>query len=199
MYRANDISNFDAAAVHCRTADNADIYFYTAHPVEQQHDVEWCYEFEHGSVTYTADPEHPDCGRIIGRLFAAGQADDTHVDIIDYGNPDDNTMKKIWDCLDTLQEMPVNRTLPCSVAAARAHVVCVNAAQESMPAIVDLDNLQEVPDQRSVLVYHPEMLAVWRRCYQDAVMPSDCGFITKPVNNTTIDALEDYRIYPTFS
>ena len=188
LYRANTISNFDAA-VHCRTTDNVDIYFYTAHLVEKQHDVEWCYEFEHGVITYSAAADHPDSGRIIGRVVDHHGAT---IERIDYGNPDVKTMKKIWDCIDALNLPKDQATVACTAATARSHVVCVNAAQESMPDIVTLTDLQEREDNGTTLIYHPDILPVWQQCYKNAVMPSSYGWIDQPISNTLMKNLESY-------
>ena len=67
-YRANDIETYDAAAIHARSTTGVEIFFYTAHCVDELHEVEWVYEFEQGKVTYNANPNQPNCGQIIGYL-----------------------------------------------------------------------------------------------------------------------------------
>jgi predicted dehydrogenase len=184
LYRANPIENFDAAAIHCTTAAGVDIHFYTAHCVDEWHDVEWIYEFEQGTIQYNGDPSHPESKQIIGET--------TQGERIVYGSPEKESAHKIWHCLDALsQEQPI----ACGPLAARAQVLCVNAAQESMPKIINLPNLEQKEHQGSVLTYDRHVLKDWMQCFERGCQPSDLGLDRVYRPGLPVD-LRQYEAFP---
>jgi len=55
--------------------------------------------------------------------------------LVDYGSPDADDMQKLWQCI---KHVNTGCSIACGVEAASSHTFCVNAAQKSMPEIVDL-------------------------------------------------------------
>ena len=184
-YRANPIETFDAAALHARTADGVDVHFYTAHCIDQQHDVEWSYEFDEGTVSYSANPHHVNSGRILGQL-KNGQT-------VDYGDPDENPSQKIWHCLDAVTEK--NATIACSPAATRAHVLCVNGIHTAQPQASELPAVERIPYEDNELIYSPDLLNDWQHCYSVGCQPSDLPGKTAYRSGNWLN-LADLTAYP---
>jgi predicted dehydrogenase len=162
MYRANDIENFDTAAVRCGMADGAEILFYTTHALPNRMGPICRFEFERAVVEYdfTRDAQ-----------FVARFGDGT---VRNYGPPDADRTQKIWQSIDAARG---GQPVACPAAAAFPHVKCVAAARESCPGIC------EFPEwlQRRGMVGGEEMTWIdglddtLLTCYERGVLPCDLG------------------------
>jgi len=181
LYRANDIENYDTAAVRCHTEDGVEILFYTAHPVNQNIGPVLTYEFENAVVEYAA------YDALMVAHFRDGR-------VKDYGNPFANQDKKLWDAIDAVRS---GAPLACSISAAMSHTLAVNGAQESVASIVDFtDDLVRRHDQNGdELLYVEGLVETLGRCYDQGVMPSELGDVPWAKIGRVVD-LRDYRHYP---
>ena len=190
LYRANNIENYDTAAVRCHTEDGVEILFYTAHPVNENIGPVFTYEFENAVVEYRAY-DAP-----IVAHFKDGR-------VKDYGDPFANGDKKLWDAIEASRTRAGTRArrtgapLACSISAAMSHTLAVNGAQESVDSIVDFpDDLVRRHDQNGdELLYVEGLVETLGRCYDQGVMPSELGDVPWAKIGRVVD-LRDYRHYP---
>ncbi|MCD6285361.1 MAG: Gfo/Idh/MocA family oxidoreductase [Anaerolineae bacterium] len=181
LYRANDIENYDTAAVRCHTEDGVEILFYAAHPVNENIGPVLSYEFENAVVEYEAR-DTPMVAR-----FKDGR-------VKDYGSPFANEGKKLWDAIEASR---TGAPLACSISAAMSHTLAVNGAQESVESILDFpDDLVRRYDQNGdELLYVEGLVETLGRCYDQGVMPSELGDVPWAKIGRVVD-LRDYRHYP---
>ena len=159
LYRANDIENYDTAAIRCRTECGAEVLFYTSHAVPERRGPRSRYEFERAVVEYDAMGS----GQFVAR-FRDGR-------VKHYGHPNLDRHDKIWQAIDACR---TGKPIACGVPAAMAHALCVTAASESAGEIVEFS-----PRFRRIVSLDGDaMLAVdglgeqLTRCYERAEMPS---------------------------
>lgn len=166
LRRANDIENFDTAALRCRTAEGAEILFWASLASRTDPGPVILYEFERGSVTVAGR------GNSILGWFSDGSERD-------YGNPDAAPMKKLWDCLELVgrPESPV-----CGLEAAASQTLCVEGLQESAPEILDfppgrIRRVDETGLERTWVAGLDEEL---RLCSERNALPSEIGLDWRP-------------------
>lgn len=116
LYRANDIENYDTAAVRVVVEGGAELLFYTTHAVPMAMGPVLCYEFERAKIYYEAET---------GGGFVARFNDGT---VRRYGDPNADRPAKIWQSIDAVRS---GASLACGVEAALPHALCVAAAQRS--------------------------------------------------------------------
>ena len=114
-YRVNPIENFDAACCRIETAENVDVFFYTAHCVRESLGPFFQCNFEKAVVTRGADGD-------IRAAFADG-------DIVSYGNPDRNNLRKLEYCLARCRADGAGRTI-CGPEAALSQTLCIQGLQQ---------------------------------------------------------------------
>jgi predicted dehydrogenase len=181
LYRANDIENFDTAALRVHTDSGAEILFYGSHAIAEDSGPEFCFEFERATVTYTTG-QSP----IVARH---SDGSSRH-----YGGPNDEPqVTKLWTCL---RSMVGDGTIPCGLEAARSQTVCANGAQDSVGAPVDfpraLVHVKGQSPQR--LVWVGGLAEALRQCYAGGVLPTEAGLAwARP--GRLVD-LRGYRYFP---
>jgi predicted dehydrogenase len=116
LYRANEIENYDTAAIRATTDSGAEILFYTTHAVPDRRGPVSHFEFERGIVEYDAAV----AGQFVAR-FHDGR-------MKSYGQPTLDRHEKIWQAVDSVR---TGAPVACDVSAALAHTTCVMAAQQS--------------------------------------------------------------------
>ncbi len=121
LWRANAIENYDTAALRIEVDSGAELFFYTSHASGSSETLSSMYEFEHGTVRYDSNQD---------RLIATFPTGET----LDYGSPQADPDRKLWAAIESARsgEKPL-----CGLAAARAHVACVEMAQQSSGCIHD--------------------------------------------------------------
>jgi len=113
LYRANDIENYDTAALQALTAGGTELRLYVSHAVRDSVDPRLHFRFEHATVTMGPD-------MILRAAFDDGR---TNV----YGNPDADPFHKI----DVMIQAIRGRTgVPCGITASFPHTECINRVQE---------------------------------------------------------------------
>lgn len=181
LYRANDIENFDTAALRMHTDSGAEILFYGSHAIAEESGPEFCFEFEHATVTYTTGQS-----RIVARLSDGSSRN--------YGGPNDQPhATKLWTCLAALSG---DGSIPCGLEAARSQTVCANGAQDSAGSPIDfpreLVNLKGESPKR--LVWVTGLADVLRGCYAGSVLPSEAS-VSWARAGRRID-LRNYKHFP---
>ncbi|MDH7512257.1 MAG: Gfo/Idh/MocA family oxidoreductase [Clostridiales bacterium] len=180
LYRAYDIENFDTGVLRCFTEEGTEILFYVSHACEADTGPVFRYEFEAGAVE--ARGRNAD----IKALLATGEA-------INYGNPDSEPLRKMWEAMDCAKR----ETIPaCGIEAAVSQTLCLNGAQESMPEITNfpfsLIKRRGEPGQMSITVKGLE--DVLGECYEKNLFPSELG-VSWSKKGKVID-LTHYRNFP---
>ena len=160
LYRANDIENYDTAAIRCRTTCGAEVLFYTTHAVHERRGPRSRYEFENAIV------EHDAMGT--GQFVARFHDGKTKY----YGHPNLDRHEKIWQSIEAVRS---GKPIACGIAAAMAHAVCVAAAQESAAAIGDFpQRLRRVVSLDGDTMISIEKLGEQLTdCYERGMLPSE--------------------------
>jgi len=182
LYRANDITNYDTAAIRCRTDAGTEVLFYATHAVNVQRGPVFSYEFEHATVVFGDDPED--------NLIANFHDGSREV----YGNPDADNFAKLdlaVDCVRTGDE-PL-----CTIQAATAQTLAINGAQESAhgvtPLPADLIEVTEIDDDRLTWVHG--LTEQLQDCYDGGCLPSEHGRIDWTRPGRIVD-MRNYRFFP---
>jgi predicted dehydrogenase len=115
LYRANPIENFDTAAMRITTRSEADLLFFTAHPVNLYRGPLIQYEFELGTIDYPSET-----GSFEAHIHS-GQS-------IDYGSPDRSNGSKLWHCVAAIQE---GSPIVCGLRTALPELMCAVGAQKA--------------------------------------------------------------------
>ncbi len=181
LYRANEIENFDTAALRVHVDGGAEVLFYGSHAVADDSGPEFCFEFERGTVTYTTarDP-------IVAR-FADGTSRT-------YGGPNDEPqVTKLWTCLASIAGVA---RVPCGLEAARSQTLCANGAQDSAGAPSDFPSgLRRVNGEAPRrLTWVSGLAQTLQDCYAAGALPSELG-IDWARAGRHVD-LRGYRYFP---
>jgi predicted dehydrogenase len=154
LWRANDIENYDAAAVRVTLGGEIELLMLTAHPVANEVGPLAVYEFEDAVIEYGAE-----------RSFIV-RFRDGHVE--NYGDPDETQYNKLWHAVDAVR---TGAPLACGIEASRPHVEIVNRLQEM--AVNTFPVKQIVYDARGedTLVWVRGLQESFESAYANAVMP----------------------------
>lgn len=180
LYRAFPIENFDTAALRILTEEGTEILFYVSHASAMDTGPVFDYEFEFGRIETR------------GRN-APIKARSVKGEIIDYGSPDSQPLKKMWDALD----MAKSDTPPaCGIEAATSQTLCLNGAQESMPEIVDFPRTllrhRQEGDKITITVEGLEEALI--KAYEKNLLPFELG-VSWSKKGKVID-LTNYHYFP---
>ena len=161
LYRANAIDNYDTAALRVRVEGDAEILFYTSHAVTETVGPILHIEFERGQV---------DMGGQVHPLIA--QSSDGKR--TDYGVPDNGVSHKLASMLDAIEH---GTPVPCGIETARAHTVCMNAAQDSAAGITPFDPslVEEVTWPDGPLTCVKGLGEELQRCAMAGQLPAEMG------------------------
>ncbi len=159
LYRANDIENFDTAAMRCEMPGGAELLFYTTHATYDRHGPSFVYEFERATVTY----DNRD-----GEIKATFRDGTTR----NYGSPERERDQKIWQSIAAVRS---GAPLPCTPRTAFAHTLCAAAAQESGAAItrVPASALRLRPSEEGSMVVVDGLAEALDECFESATLPSE--------------------------
>lgn len=178
LYRANAITNYDTAAVRVTVAGGAEVLFYTSHAIEHQRGPEFIYEFEKGTVRYGG------ANKTIVAEFTDGTSRD-------YGDPQANIPKKLWDAVAAVRG---EGTISCGPEAASMHTLVMNGIQDSVPEIIDFSPVVQAGEglkSVSVAVGLEEALI---QGYDSGRLPHELGLPWARVGQTL--CLDDYTAFP---
>jgi predicted dehydrogenase len=154
LWRANDIENYDAAALRLTLQGGAELVMFTAHPVANEVGPLARYEFEQAVIEYTAD-----------RHFIA-RFDDGHEE--DYGDPDLTQYNKLWQAADAAR---TGAALACGIEAARPHAEIVNRLQELAITTFPAANIVHEARGDDALVWVRGLQETLERAYAAGAMP----------------------------
>jgi hypothetical protein len=160
LYRANDIENFDTAAIRCHTDSGVEVLFYTSHAISERRGPRSRFEFELGHVDFDTGGS----GEFVAR-FNDGR-------VKYYGHPNFDRHEKIWQAIDSVR---TGKPVACGIPAAMAHAICIATAQESAGEISDFP-----ARLRRAIGYDGEaILSIDRlgeqlmECYEREILPSE--------------------------
>jgi len=163
LYRANDIENYDTAAIRCEAEEGVELLFYTTHVEPRSIGPAFVLEFTRATVTYDART-----GTNIVARFADGR-------VREYGNPDIDRFQPLWQCVEATR---TGTAIACGVDAAMAQTLCMSAAQR-LPIVEFPRSLH-----RPALAGDDPMIAidglgdVLEHCYADGVLPSEMADVS---------------------
>ncbi len=185
LYRANDIENFDTAAIRCYTDSGAEILFYTSHAIPQYRGPIICYEFENAVTRYETNGYGENNPPVIAH-FNDGR-------IKNYGAPDSQPFKKLYDAVEAARG---DRQIVCGAPAAMSQTLCINGAQDSPDRIIEFPasmvSTQSVSEGNVKCV--EGLTEILSQCYEKTVLPSELS-VSWAQKGKIID-LTDYHLYP---
>jgi len=161
VYRANDIENFDSAAMRSYTDDGVEILFITSHATGDNVGPIFDFEFERGAVKCEGSDMD----------IVAEFADGTEKN---YGSPNIKPEMKI---LTTIDAITTSTNVPCGIEAAIPQTLCINGIQDSVGVITTFasemitankkggENFRVVDGLDDALV----------KCYDEWKLPFECG------------------------
>lgn len=179
LFRANDIENYDTAALRVMTASGTEILFYTTHAMADRVGPLAIYEFERGTIEFNADT---------AGVFVAKFADGTTKN---YGNPNADRNQKIWHAAQALRG---GAPVACHAGTAMPHMQCAVAAQLAPSGIVtfpaDLRTKIDAGDDMMIVVRGLEH--VLHDCFEREVLPSELGNVAwaKPSKAIEVSSLD---------
>jgi predicted dehydrogenase len=174
LYRANEIENYDTAAIRCRTQSGVEVLFYTTHAVAERRGPKSRFEFELATVEYDA----LGLGQFVAR-FHDGR-------VRSYGHPNVDRHEKIWQSIEAVQN---GASVACGIPAALAHALCVAAAQESALQITPFPQRlrHTVPLDGDELVCVDALSEQLADCYERGVLPVEHPEVTWARGGSVVD------------
>jgi predicted dehydrogenase len=163
LYRANNIENYDTAAIRAYTEEGVELLNFGSHAVKDLLDPVFHYQFENATVVF-GDPDIEESASNIIAFFNDGTKKC-------YGDPFEKVMRKLWIAVDTVRGQA---QIPCGLEAASSETICVNAAQESMnPIVFPSDIVRRLEEKR--LTWVEGLAETLKECYATGKMPSELG------------------------
>ncbi len=174
LYRANQIENYDTAAIRIKTREGADIIFLATHATKECLEPSFCFEFDKATVYY----DEEDGTGEIRAVFKDGTT--KH-----YGDPFLNRRRKLWICIDAVRN---GTPIPCGIEAALSHTVCINGAQKA--GITNFPAELVVKGEKAI--YVKGLGDVIKDCYERQLLPSEVGASwAKPASKVNLEAYLD--------
>jgi len=159
LYRANDIENFDTAALRLLTKNDTEILFYTSHAAQGETEVQFSYEFENAVVEASGPPYNitarNDKGIIAG-----------------YGDPNRDEACKLWQAIDMVR----NATPPaCGLGTAMRHTSCIQALHFPPCHITDFPRelTHKEPLGNDLWIRMDKLFDTFKQCYDNNVLPGE--------------------------
>ncbi|MDX9980473.1 MAG: Gfo/Idh/MocA family oxidoreductase [Lentisphaeria bacterium] len=178
LYRANAITNYDTAAVRITVAGGAEVLYYTSHAIEHQRGPEFIYEFEKGTVRYGG------ADKTIVAAFADGTSRD-------YGDPQANIPKKLWDAVAAVRG---EGTISCGPEAASMHTLVMNGIQDSVPEIIEFSPVVQAGEGLKSVAVAVGLEEALIQGYDSGRLPHELGLPWARVGQTL--CLDDYTAFP---
>jgi hypothetical protein len=162
LYRANDIENYDTAAIRAVTDAGVEVLFYTSHTVQEQLGVLCQFEFELATVEYDAGG----AAEFIVR-YRDGRTKS-------YGAPNVDRHLKIWQCADAVRG-GAGTSIACGIRAALPHTLCIVAAQESAASIATFPQSmrRQHEDNGDSMVFIEGLSAGLLESYKNDALPAE--------------------------
>jgi predicted dehydrogenase len=161
LYRANEIENYDTAAIRAVTDCGTEILFYTTHCVQDRMGPIMRFEFERAVVEFDAAKS----AQFVAR-FRDGREKS-------FGQPNLDRHEKIWQSIDSVRS---GRPVACDVNAAMAHTSCVMAAQKSADILdFPLRLRQTIELEGEPMLCVDGLYEALIDCYEQGVLPAATG------------------------
>jgi hypothetical protein len=169
LYRANNIENYDTAAMRAYTDNGVELLYYGSHAVNKKVGALFCYEFEDAKILLD-DGDDNKAGQIIAH-FHTGEKKV-------YDNLNLNIDNKLWLAIAAAHG---DGQIPCGLEAALSHTMCISGMQQSMSEITEFP--EEIV-KRGELFWNNEtgnyvegLVDQLKQCYEQAVLPAESGFL----------------------
>lgn len=162
LYRANEIENFDTAAVRIFTEEGVELLFYVTHAVTETVNPTFCFEFEKARVVY--GPLEGESDNILA-VFNDGTCKV-------YGNPEKEKIKKLWMTIEAVKGI---QHVVCGIEAATSQTLCINGMQESVPRIPYFPGNLIKYDENTKVTWVEGLNDVLKGCYQEWKLPHEIG------------------------
>ena len=186
LYRANQITNCDTVTLRVRTDNDAELFFYAAHPVPENVGPIFQYEFTEAVVDYPSAE-----GNIVAH-FRNGREKS-------YGNPLVSEDDKVWQAVDAVRMSTLHQpaALACGIEAATAQLLCINGAQESMWDIATFPNdlIRRRVAKDDALIWVAGLQSALELCYDQGCLPSEASAFSWAKPGKVID-LTNYTHFP---
>lgn len=183
LYKARNIENFDTSFIWAVNDQGVEIVFYASHAVNNTVGPIFEYQFSDAVVHY----DESQLNREITVLFNDGT-------VKSYGDPQRDSERKLWTMLDAIK---YGNVLPCGIEAALTQTMCINGAQESMPAISAFpENIVKI-DADADVVYVEGLEDLMKQLYVSEKMPSREN-VSWAKRGKRID-LTNYNYFPSFT
>jgi len=157
LYRAKSCENYDTAAVRMMTDTGVELLFLTTHSSKETIGPVLEFEFEHGKVTFS-----PGDFKLVGQL--------SHGDKKVYGNPYDDEMHKLWECVDAARD---SKVIPCDIYTALPHLICINQVQKMPIHVMPQSMVKTICKDNNTLVYIEGIEECFNKCFETYSLPSE--------------------------
>ncbi len=157
LYRAKPCENYDTAAMRIMTDVNVEILFLTTHSCQKAVGTIMELEFENGKVTF-----NPEDSQLIGLT--------TRGDKKIYGNPYDDEMHKLWECIKAVRS---NGMIPCDIDTALPHLVCINKIQKMPIHVMPQNMIKTTCRDNDRLTYIEGVENCFTKCFETYSLPSE--------------------------
>ncbi|MHB1152592.1 MAG: Gfo/Idh/MocA family protein [Eubacteriales bacterium] len=158
LSRANEIENFDNAAVRCSFDNGAEALFLASHCTDRSYDPAFVYKFENGTVTFDETNNGEHC--ITGTLKNGS--------VIRYGDPFEDSANKIRLAIENVKTK--DPYLPCNAKTAVPHSAVISAVQKTR--IFDIPETLKSNKDTVVVSGLYELMTL---CYRQGKMPAETG------------------------
>lgn len=172
LHRANDIENYDTAAIRAGVPGGVEVLFFTTHAVAGVVGPVACYEFEKATITYEAQTSG---------VFHARTKSGEH---IVYGNPDDDWTRKLWRTVEEVQSG--RQSSLCGVETASAQTLCIEAAQKCGIIPFPKEFICSNKDGDATQTWVPSLATAFIQCYNLNLLPSEVGSVPWAIPGTTV-------------
>lgn len=163
LYRANDIENFDTAAIRTVTKSGAEMIYLASHSVDAALPVYFDYVFENGRLTY------PNTGADGSETILGILKDGT---VKNYGDPNkDVVLTKLRKCSESVQTGELQN---CYCDTARSQLLTINFMADNVP-INQIPDEYLIRDAQRELTYVPGLAQAIIECFEKGCLPSELG------------------------
>jgi predicted dehydrogenase len=161
LYRANDIENFDTAAVRCQTAEGVELLFYTTHATTIRVGPRFEFEFEQAVVRFDFETST----HIVAHTHGGHE--------IDYGDPNADRHGNIWQCVHAA--VRGQSSVPCGVEASLPQTVTTVLMHESTPRIRSFPDglIERIVSEEGAMISVSGLHETLMNCYQQGQLPSE--------------------------
>lgn len=158
LYRANDIENYDTAALRARLENRAEVLFFATHATKEHLGPVYSFQFEDAVI-----------GNEQGKIEARFNDGRTRR----YPEPGSGRGAKLAAAVSAVRDYQPS---VCGVEASLPQTLCMNGAQESS-GILDFPNDMVVVegDADERLTWVAGLGEAFRRCYGQAMLPAETG------------------------